>query len=429
LTQARVVELLRQLNADLGMAMLVITHNIALAAQLCTRIVVMYAGRVVEDGPLDEVLSDARHPYTWHLLRAAPSLDRPRRRRVPTVGGSPPEGDQLPAGCKFYPRCPFVQDLCEREEPPLQPVVPGHLSRCWVGMDTVPASALQRAEGEAAALARPHPGGDVLLRLHELSKVYPVGRHTSVAAVDDVSLEVRQGEILGLVGESGCGKSTLARLSVGLIPPSSGSVAYRGEDLAQVGRGGLARIRSQVQIVFQDPGSSLSPRRRVGQIISEPLANYRRGSGAERRARVEELLGLVGLSAGLADLFPHQLSGGQRQRVGLARALALGPELLVCDEPVSALDVSLQGQIVNLFRDLQEDLGLSLLFISHDLGVVWEVCDRVAVMKDGRIVESGATEEVLRHPRHPYTLSLLEAVPALNGGGRLGAVFPSAPSH
>jgi peptide/nickel transport system ATP-binding protein/oligopeptide transport system ATP-binding protein len=257
-----------------------------------------------------------------------------------------------------------------------------------------------------------------LLDVQDLSKSYPLPGGGQLRALDGVSLRLEEGEVLGIVGESGCGKSTLGRTMLRLLEPSGGRVLFRGEDLLGLGRGALKRRRREMQIVFQDPFGSLNPRHTVGAIVGEPLAVHRLGSRRERAERVRDLLGLVGLPADAAGRYPHEFSGGQRQRIAIARALALDPKLVVADEPVSALDVSIQSQIINLLADLRLRLRLSVLFISHDLSVVRHVSDRIAVMYLGRVVETGAAEDVFARPAHPYTQALLSAIPRPEAGGR-----------
>jgi len=425
-TQVQVLDLLWQLNRDLGMALMLITHNMAVVARLCERVVVMYAGRVVEEGPAEQIFEHPEHPYTWSLLHSVPKVDARRRERLPSIRGLPPDPASLPTGCTFHPRCPFREDRCSHEEPPLDRIGPEQRARCWVLMRNVPEDARSDEQQpglpqEATELwgsedshstADPVPDGDALLRVEDVSKHFPAKRRSQLAikAVDGVSLEVRRGETLGVVGETGCGKSTLARVITGLLPPTSGRVIFEGHDLTRLGRSGIRRLRRRVQIIFQDPFASLDPRMTVGDSIAEPFDNFELAHGRERQRRIEGLLRLVGLEAEAAWRYPHEFSGGQRQRIGIARALAPKPSLIVCDEPVSALDVSIQAQILNLLQDLQRTLGLSYLFIAHDLGVVRHLCDRVAVMYEGKIVEMADAEKLYGDPRHPYTRTLLDSV-------------------
>lgn len=414
-TQAEIVALLGGLNRDLESAILLITHNMALVRQLCARVVVMYAGQVVEEGPVDVVFERPQHPYTWALVRSLPRSDRPRRERLITIGGSPPELSALPLGCRFHPRCPFVEDRCVHELPSLARLE-HQAARCWVLMDNVagplattdPSSVDVSVDLRPSSLSGPEAGREVpLLRVEDLATHFSGPGGTQIKAVDGVSFDIRRGETLALIGESGCGKTTLARTVARLLRATSGRVLFDGQDVANARGSRLRAIRRRMQIIFQDPFSALDPRMKVGEVVAEPLDNFVNLSRRDRSARVCELLERVGLSSSAADRYPHEFSGGQRQRIGVARALSLEPALIVCDEPVSALDVSIQAQIVNLLADLQHDLGIAYLFIAHDLGVVRHLSDRVAVMYLGRIIELGEADDLFAHPQHPYTELLL----------------------
>jgi len=425
-TQVRILDLLGQLNRDLGMALMLITHNMAVVARLCRRVVVMYAGRVVEEGPVERVFERPEHPYTWSLLHSVPRFDAPRRERLPGIPGLPPDLASLPTGCKFHPRCPFREDRCSREEPPLDELGGGQLARCWVLMGNVSERARSAHREPGLPQGVPDLWGDEssysaaawsssdepLLRVEDVVRHFPAKRRNqpAIKAVDGVSLELHRGETLGVVGETGCGKSTLARLITGLLPAASGRVVFEGHELTRLDASGIRRLRRRVQVIFQDPFASLDPRMTVGDSIAEPLDNFGLARDRDRRRRIEALLSVVGLRAEAASRYPHEFSGGQRQRIGIARALAPRPSLIVCDEPVSALDVSIQAQILNLLQDLQRTLGLSYLFIAHDLGVVRHLCDRVAVMYQGKVVETADAETLYRDPRHPYTRTLLDSV-------------------
>ena len=424
--QSQMVALLRQLNDDLGTAVMLITHNMGLVAGLCQRVVVMYGGQIVEQGDVNRVFARPQHPYTWHLLRSVPRADVPRRHRLVAVDGQPPDPSALPSGCHFHPRCAFQEARCRLEEPVLEEIEPGHLGRCLVlagaGAEDV------RAQMRAMELDDPveHPvaepashqrrmmrrPGEQILRLDDLHLRYHAGWFggTAVDALDGVSLEIHRGETLGLVGESGCGKSSLALTIARLLTVESGSILFDDRDVTALKGAALRDLRSDIQVIFQDPFSCLDPRMTVRSLVSEPLDNFHVGDREQRKTRVAELLELVSLNPAWADRFPHELSGGQRQRVGIARALALNPRLIVCDEPISALDVSIQAQIVNLLRDLQENLGLTYLFISHDLAVMRQIADRIAVMYLGRIVEIADADDLFARPQHPYTRGLLDSI-------------------
>jgi peptide/nickel transport system ATP-binding protein len=414
--QAQILELMKSLSRDLGIALIIITHNLGIVARYAHRVVVMYAGRVAEQGEAEPVFHRPRHPYTMGLLRSVPRLDRPRTGMLETIEGLPPSAaDPLP-GCRFAPRCPFRLPACDFP-PPLAATDTGSLSACirapdiaagqlaWSRAATVRAETLHRTE--------PQP----IISVQRLTKYFPVktglfSRTHQVRAVEDVSFEVRRGETLGLVGESGCGKSTVGRLILRLETPTAGTIAFEGRDFAQASRAELKAMRRKIQAVFQDPYSSLNPRMTTGQIVGEPLTVYGLApDGAAARERVAALLNEVGLRPEIADRYPHQLSGGQRQRVGIARALAIEPQFIVCDEAVSALDVSIQGQIVNLLESLQHRRGLSYLFIAHDLAVVRHISSRIVVMYLGRVMETADRDELCERPLHPYTRLLLDAAP------------------
>ncbi|MBX3530225.1 MAG: ABC transporter ATP-binding protein [Rhizobiaceae bacterium] len=412
--QAQILELLKNLSRDLGIALIVITHNLGVVARYADRVAVMYAARLVEEGAAEEIFARPRHPYTMGLLRSVPRLDRPRTGRLQTIDGLPPNLAKAPEGCRFAPRCPFRIDMCSKV-PPLEPTDTGARSACFRWQEI--ADGAIRWEGEPdggkVALERGKP----LLSVKNLRKHFPVsggmfGKPGVVKAVEDVSFDIARGETLGLVGESGCGKTTVGRLLLGLEDPSAGEISFAGTDLLAAGGDARKDLRRKIQVIFQDPYSSLNPRMTIGQIIGEPLRVYKLAKGPDgERNRVLELLGQVGLRPEMIDRYPHQLSGGQRQRVGIARALAIEPDFIVCDEAVSALDVSIQGQIINLLEDLQRRLGLTFLFIAHDLAVVRHISNRVAVMYLGRIMELADRDELYSNPLHPYTKLLLDAAP------------------
>ena len=410
--QARVVALLRTMQERDGTAVLFVTHDLRLAAQICDDILVLYAGRPAEYGPATLFRRPA-HPYTRCLQLAAPSMTGPLRglyalpERMPglsSIGAI--------AGCLFASRCPVVVTACETAPPPFATIEPGHVAACIRTSETgrivaPPADpTLLEARDNAAA---------PLLTVSGLTRRFRTRtglfvRAGSTLAVDDVGFTLREGEFLGIVGESGSGKSTIARLVVGLDDPSEGRIVLGGRDVTANGAADRAQRRAHVQMVFQDPQSALNPRRRVGSLVAQAL-EARGVPAAERRARAEEALIQVGLAPETAQRFPAQLSGGQKQRVNIARALVADPRLLVADEIVSGLDVSVQAQILDLLKRLRRERSFSLLFIAHDLSVVRHLCDRVVVLYQGRMVESGPTARVFDAPEHAYTRTLLASVP------------------
>jgi oligopeptide/dipeptide ABC transporter ATP-binding protein len=495
--QAQILSLLDDLKKNLGMAVLLITHDMGVIAGHADRTMVMYAGQVIESASTDRLFEDVHHPYTEALLASIPQLNQDKSQRLYAIPGLPPDLSRPLSACRFAPRCQYTTEICRAEEPPLGGEDAGHPYACFHpvsraveeiagagdligegaepafagavvaepvftgptfaepvfadpleealaglpagppgastpggttrGGGTTPAARSGAAPGneQAAAISTPAAwasgGGPVILELRGIRKEYPVTAGAvlqrkvgSVQAVRGIDLVLRQGESLGVVGESGCGKSTLGRMIVGLERPTEGQVLFEGTDLTKLKGSELRRRHRDLQLMFQDPYSSLDPRMRVGSIIREPLIVQGIGSPAEQRERVGELLREVGLAPHAVELYPHEFSGGQRQRIGLARALALNPRLIVTDEPVSALDVSIRSQILNLMKRLQANHGLTYVFISHDLSVVRYIADRIGVMYLGKLVELGTGDEVYARPAHPYTAGLLSSVPVPN---------------
>ncbi len=422
--QAQMFELLHRLADQRRMAIWLITHDLALVYHHADTVAVLYAGRVVEAASRSRFYAAAAHPYSRLLLRAIPAQVRPRQ-RLPAIEGAPPAPWNVPAGCRFADRCPLATATCRSEMPPWASLAPDHWVACWRAgeLDRMSAGTTHDRVHVPHACPRLVVSN---LRVHFAVRTsFPWRRRKMVRAVDGVDLELMPAETLALVGESGCGKSTVARALLGLVPVTTGSIQLDGRELVGRSRRELAFGRRRMQIVFQDPFSSLDPRQTVGDAIVEALETHRIGRDtAERRARAERLLERVGLRRELLGRYPHELSGGQRQRVAIARALAVEPELIVCDEATSSLDVSVQAQILNLLRDLQDELGLSYLFITHDLGVVRYLAHRVAVMYLGELVETGTTEQVLNAPQHPYTKALISAVPRLDSHQHSRFVLP-----
>lgn len=419
--QAQILELLATLNRDNGTAVVLITHNLGIVARVCQRVAVMYAGRIVEEGSTEEIFANPRHPYTRDLLGATPRLSHSRSIPLVAIEGRPPDLRENIVGCTYAPRCQLAETLCRRQYPPMTTTASGQRFACWVSAREggLPPAQISLVDVPASALVTAERAEEPILSVRDVVKHYPVAGHArglkrgtaTLSAVDGVSFDVYAGETVGLVGESGCGKSTLAKVLLGIESPTSGSISYRGQDVAHLHGRELTQYNRNVQIVFQNPMSSLNPRMTVGDMIAEPLVVHRLAKGRAAASRVAELLELVGLEGSTASRYPHEFSGGQRQRIVIARALAVDPRLIVCDEAVSALDVSLQAQIINLLQELQVRLGLSYLFIGHDLATVRHISRQIMVMYLGEIVESGPSELLTAHPQHPYTVSLLSAVP------------------
>jgi peptide/nickel transport system ATP-binding protein len=417
-TQREILALLKSLQESRGMGLVLITHDLRVAFAMCDRVYVMYAGTILEAGSADDVEGDPRHPYTLALLLSEPPGDR-RVESLAAIGGNVPSADEVGEHCAFAPRCVWATAECEAARPRLVGVGDQRVSACCRGETILHAMRAHREEAQQShATAAPSPrGAEEIVLIRELRKTFHVGQSgrgkAEVTAVGGVSLTIRSGESVGLVGESGSGKSTLARCLVGLETPSGGSIFINGTDATNFRRMSNADrsvVRRMVQMIFQDPYSSLNPVRTVEATLREALTV----GGVDHSAlavKVAELLGQVGLPESFGSRKPVSLSGGERQRVAIARALAVGPALLICDEPVSALDVSVQAQILNLFKAIRGRQDVGYLFISHDLAVVRQVVDRVYVMFEGLIVEEGDVDEVLDRPKHAYTASLIDSLP------------------
>ena len=399
-TQARILEEIERLRANEGIAVVYVSHDLAVVGSIADRIAVMYAGRIVESGPATAILTRPRHPYTLGLVASIP--DHVTRRPVKGIGGVAAGVGDRPAGCSFSPRCAQRTPRCELEQPPPFAVAGAHDVRCFEWRETPPLAHFP------AANAGVGPARTPLLDVSGLTAAYG-----DVVVVDEVSFELGEGECLALVGESGSGKTTVARCVAGLHTPLAGTIQLRGSALAGSARKRSRDERRRLQIVFQNPYDSLNPRRRIGDEIARPAELLRGLSRADARARVDELLDRVRLPARVARRFPSELSGGERQRVAIARALAADPDVVVCDEVTSALDVSVQAAVLELLAELRGELGVSLLFITHDLGVVGTIADRVLVLEHGRMLEAGTTTRVLDEPEADYTRRLLAAAPRL----------------
>ncbi len=424
--EAQILTLLDGLRQKRGLSMLLVSHNLGIIDRLCDQVAVLYAGRMVETGRASRVLNRPHHPYTRGLLEALPRLDRPRVAALTAIPGGLPDLTAPDPGCNFRPRCAFAAPGCEAPQ-----ALRGEQDdrvRCWRATEIAAGPAGVAGTGATSATKAHGRGTAPIIEARGLSVRFGgpgwFGRGTGgVLAVDDLSLVVRTGEIVGLVGESGCGKSTLGRLLLRLVPSRTGALQFDGA--AVPARPGPA-FRRRAQIVFQNPDSSLNPRQTLGRILRRPLRWFGLARGTEA-AEVARLLALVRLPAAYADRYPHQLSGGEKQRVGIARALASRPDFIVCDEAVSALDVSVQAAVLNLLRELRDALGVAYLFISHDIGVIAHVADRVAVMYRGSLMEEGPVDDVLRPPYHPYTELLLGSVPVI--GQKPEGLAAAGPHH
>ena len=429
--QAQIMDLLAELRTEYKTSVLFITHNLALVREQADRVAVMYAGSIMEQGTCEEIFKAPMHPYTRLLMQSVPSTTQ-RGRRLASIAGMVPKGTDIITGCGFASRCPFKSDACDAQKPLLEAFEGGHEVACLRMKEL---QQLEKSSDKAENASAQN--GQTVLKVNGLRVWFPVKagilKRTvgHVKAVDGISFELKKGETLAVVGESGCGKTTIGKSIVGLAPRTEGDVmlADGNGDMTQPD---MATLRQRVQMIFQDPFSSLDPRLMVGETIEEGMEVHGVGKdAAERQALMEKLSIRVGLSPDVLNRYPHQFSGGQRQRIGLARALAVNPEVIICDECTSALDVSVQAQILNLLKELQDELGLSYLFITHDLSVVSYLADRVAVMYLGRIVEEGAAADVLESPKHPYTKALMAAAPRVEADGkrtvlRLAGEVPSA---
>lgn len=416
--QAQILDVLKTARDVTGAGVLIITHDLGVVAEFADRALVMYAGRPVEIATVEELYRDRRMPYTAGLLGSVPRLDAPQGSRLVPIPGAPPSMAALPPGCPFAPRCPLAIDDCRAAEPDLLEMGPDHTAACIRTDQVAGRSAAQIYGVSTEPPARTEiSDSSVVLRVQDLVKTFQLTkgvvfrRHVGeVRAVDGVSFELRQGRTLGIVGESGSGKTTTLHQVLGLTAPQSGSIEVLGHDVATLDRHARRELRGDLQVVFQDPVASLDPRLPVFDVLSEPLS----ANGFDKSQiddRVAELLGIVGLRREDATRYPAEFSGGQKQRIGIARALATQPKILALDEPVSALDVSIQAGIINLLLDLQQRFDLSYLFVSHDLSVVKHLAHRVAVMYKGSIVEQGDGDQVFNRPQHDYTRRLLAAVP------------------
>ena len=422
-TQMQILDLIDELRDEYKMGVILITHDLGVVAGHTDRVAVMYAGRIVETAPTKTLFTEPKHRYTSSLMAALPERALAAGTKLFSIPGAPPSLTNLPMGCRFAARCLWATDECRAGYPDLSGD-DSHTFSCFHPVqegDESPAvlqAKLDSGKAEDAVDAAPQISHDVLLDVKEASREYESAGSGFfkrdkgvVSAVDRVSISVKKGETYGLVGESGCGKSTVGRLIAGLEPPSGGAIELDGRDLAKLKGRDAVRIHRDVQMMFQDSYAAMDPRMRIDQILAEPMSIQKTGNARQIAERIMEILEQVGLTEEILDRYPHEFSGGQLQRIGFARSLTLAPDLIVADEPVSALDVSVQAQVLNLMKDLQQELGLSYLFISHDLAVVQYMADRIGVMYLGRIVEEGPADEVVKNPKHPYTKALIDSIP------------------
>ena len=422
-TQMQILDLIDELRDEYKMGVILITHDLGVVAGHTDRVAVMYAGRIVETAPTKTLFTEPKHRYTSSLMAALPERALAAGTKLFSIPGAPPSLTNLPVGCRFAARCLWATDECRAGYPDLRGDET-HTFSCFHPVqegDESPAvlqGKLDSNKTDGAAENVPQISHETLLDVKEASREYESAgsgffkrEKGVVSAVDRVSITVKKGETYGLVGESGCGKSTVGRLIAGLEPPSGGAIELDGRDLATLKGRDAVRIHRDVQMMFQDSYAAMDPRMRIDQILAEPMSIQKTGNARQIAERIMEILEQVGLTEEILDRYPHEFSGGQLQRIGFARSLTLAPDLIVADEPVSALDVSVQAQVLNLMKDLQQELGLSYLFISHDLAVVQYMADRIGVMYLGRIVEEGPASEVVKNPKHPYTKALIDSIP------------------
>lgn len=419
-TQAQILELMKEIVKNTGTTLVIVTHNLGIVARYAERVYVMYAGEIAESGTTREIFKTPRHPYTIGLLKAVPSLTDDRSKRLIPIAGMVTDLTNRKDQCSFFNRCPYAKEICESiPGPRLREVSLGHFKSCFRDIDIN-----SPLENKLDDVRRETDSQDqinarnIVLEVDDLSVAYPIfsglfrKKIGEVQAVDHVSFRIFKGETLGLVGESGCGKSTIARAVMRLLKPTGGKISFQKMDITGLSDHELQPLRCKISMIFQDPYGSLDPRQRAGDIILEPLRNYQKNlSRTELDDKLVQLMEIVGLNPDLRDRMPHEFSGGQRQRLAIARALSTDPELIVCDEAISALDVSIQSQVINLLEDLQKKMGVSYLFIAHDLSVVRHISNRVAVMYLGQLVEESTWKDLYENPMHPYTKALLEAVP------------------
>ena len=428
--QSQILDLIRSLQKEFGLAVLLITHDMGVVRENADRVGVMYGGRIVEDASCKDLFDKPSHPYTQMLMKSLPSRGN-RSKVLQTIKGMVPQPTEFTQGCRFNNRCPVAVEQCRQESPILENIDKEHTTACFMlGKDGVAdlSKSGWMAEEESPGVEKYDYS---CLNVESLKMHFPIKKGFfkktigHVRAVDGLDLAIKKGETVGLVGESGCGKTTVGKCIVRLLDSTSGKILFGDNDLSTLSGSTLKQYRRRIQMIFQDPFSSLNPRLKISDTITEGMQAHSVGSTKkERRDIMFKIMERVGLDSDMADRYPHEFSGGQRQRIGLARALAVEPELIVCDEATSSLDVSVQAQILNLLKELQVELGLSYLFISHDLSVVHYLADRVAVMYLGKIVEVGDANDVIETPQHPYTKALIAAIPQVDDDNRERIVLP-----
>jgi peptide/nickel transport system ATP-binding protein len=418
-TQAQLLEMLRDIAQKTQTAVVIVTHNLGIIARYAERIYVMYSGNIVETTTTKQLFSKPEHPYTRSLLKAIPRLDDPKDRVLVPIDGLPPLASDRPSYCPFYARCKYHYDKCKNNsKPTLTEVASGHFAACWLTEE----EKKKREEELSCAVVERAPNKNIQstlsLDVRNIHKEFPIYKGVmrkkigEVKAIEEITFQVRQGETLGIVGESGCGKTTLARCIMRVYKPEKGEILFQGQHIENLSASAIYPYRSQMAMIFQDPFSSLDPRQTAGKIVGESLKlHHLVKNRVEYDRRVDELFRVVGLDPKMKDRVPHEFSGGQRQRIGIARALSSDPSLIICDEPISALDVSIQAQIINLLEKLQAELGLTYLFIAHDLAVVKHISDRILVMYLGRVVEIADCIDLYENTLHPYTKALISAIP------------------
>jgi len=431
--QAQILQMLIELGKELGMAMILITHDLGVISRMVDKVAVMYAGQLVETGTTEQVFNHAIHPYTKGLLQCVPAIESENNlSRLGTIPGIVPSMIGEQQGCSFANRCPFKQDICVEKKVSMTLLSDGRRHRCLLASEIGENRPMGGDSRPSASTNDKSSDEQIVLSIINATRIFHVKKtlfdaRKQLVAVNNVCLDLRRTEILALVGESGCGKTTLSKMMLGLEPCDNGNIYLNGTPLAQVAVKERARL---IQPIFQDPYSSLNPRRTIGETILQPLRLHDLDDRNDHRGSVVEMMSLVGLPHRFYNLYPNQLSGGQRQRVAIARALIVKPQILLCDEPTSALDVSVQAQILNLLNDLGEELGLTFFIITHDLGVVNHMATRICVMYLGQIFEIGSREQIIHNAKHPYTQALMDSVLSLQPGGsipkiNLGGGFPN----